>query len=90
MTIAIGTMPRAFRYADMTTSSGIAGIVRKTFVRRLITSSTILPMYAAVMPSTAPSPVAMAPAIAPRRSERRAPTTTCENTSLPWSVVPNR
>ena len=70
--------------------SGIGGMVRKTLVRKLTTSSTMPPAYAAVMPSTAATSVASAPAVAPRRSDRRAPTTTCENTSLPWSVVPNR
>ena len=42
------------------------------------------------MPRIAAMAVASAPAAAPRSSERRAPTTTCEKMSLPWSVVPNR
>src|SRR5436189_1667668 len=42
------------------------------------------------MPRIAAMPVASAPAAAPSSSERRAPSTTCEKMSLPWSVVPNR
>ena len=36
-------MPRVCRYPEMTTSSGIGGMTRKTFVSRLTTSSTIPP-----------------------------------------------
>ena len=71
-------------------SSGIAGITRKTFVRKFTTSSRIPPAYPAVMPRIAASAVASAPARKPSSNERRAPTTTCEKMSLPWSVVPNR
>ncbi len=42
------------------------------------------------MPSVAASVVASNAAEAPRISERRVPSTTCEKMSLPWSVVPNR
>ena len=90
MTAIMVHIPRVFRYPEATTSKGMAGIVRKTFVSRLTISSTIPPTYAAVMPSTAATTVASAPASAPSASDRRAPTTTCEKTSLPWSVVPKR
>ncbi len=43
-----------------------------------------------MIPSTAASTVASAAAAAPSRSDRRAPSTTCEKMSLPWSLVPNR
>ena len=42
------------------------------------------------MPRIAARAVASVAAAAPRNSERRAPTTTCEKMSLPWSVVPKR
>jgi hypothetical protein len=71
-------------------SRGIAGITRKTFVRKLTNSSQRPPTYAALIPSTAAITVATAPAARPSRSERRAPRTTCEKMSLPWSVVPKR
>jgi hypothetical protein len=74
----------------MTTSSGIAGMTRNTLISRLDTSSKSPPRYAAVIPMIAANVVARAPASAPRRSERRAPITTWEKMSLPWSVVPNR
>src|SRR3954464_13013282 len=71
-------------------SSGIAGIVRKTLITKLMTSSTMPPEYAAVMPAIAAMAVASAAAAAPRSNDRRAPTTTWEKMSLPWSVGPNR
>ena len=43
-----------------------------------------------MMPSTAAIAVASAAAASPSSSERRAPSTTCEKMSLPWSVVPKR
>ena len=42
------------------------------------------------MPRIAATAVARVAAATPSSSERRAPTTTCEKTSLPWSVVPKR
>src|SRR4029077_2512231 len=83
-------MPRFLRYPEITISSGIAGMVRQTLMRKFTTSSTIPPAYAAVIPRIAARAVASKAAAAPSRRERRAPTTTCEKMSLPWSVVPKR
>ena len=83
-------IPRFFMKPEMTTRSGIAGMTRKTLMKKLITSSTSPPLYAAVTPSVAARPVASTAAAKPSSSERRAPSTTCEKMSLPWSVVPKR
>ena len=53
-------------------------------------SSASPPSSAAVMPRVAATAVARAAAATPSISDRRAPITTCEKTSLPWSVVPKR
>jgi hypothetical protein len=76
MTRAIVPSPRVLRYPEATMSSGIAGITRKTFVRKFTTSSRIPPAYPAVMPRIAARAVASAPAMKPSSNERRAPTTT--------------
>src|SRR5439155_15638349 len=85
----IPTMPRYCRYEEMTTSSGMVGMTRNTFARKLMPSSTQPPAYAARMPSTVASDIASAAAAAPSMSDVRVPRTTWEKMSLPWSVVPN-
>ena len=65
-------------------------MTRKTAVMRLMRSSTFPPEYAARMPSVVASTVASSAAAAPTTSDERAPQTTCEKMSDPWSVVPNR
>ena len=74
----------------MTTSSGMAGIVRKTLIRTFTMSSKSPPTSAAVIPSAAARPVASTAAAKPSSSDCLAPSTTCEKMSLPWSVVPKR
>ena len=68
----------------------MVGMTRKTAVMRLMTSSMIPPEYAARMPSVVASTVASSAAAAPTTSDERAPQTTCEKMSDPWSVVPKR
>jgi hypothetical protein len=53
-------------------------------------SSIQPPLYAARMPRLAARTVASVAAAAPRKSELRVPRMTCENTSVPWSVVPKK
>ena len=42
------------------------------------------------MPRLAASTVASVAAAAPRKSELRVPQTTCDQMSVPWSVVPKK
>ncbi len=86
----IDAEPWLFRYAETTTRSGIVGITRKTLIATLTTSSTQPPEYAPSTPSVAASAVAIAAAASPRNSDVRAPQTTCEKMSFPWSVVPKK
>ena len=68
----------------------MGGMTRKMLIRTFTTSSKSPPTSAAVIPRTAAMPVARTAAKKPSSNELRAPTTTWEKMSLPWSVVPNR